>query len=115
MDDLHLVDFVELQVKSKEDFDAAHDIALSAGLGDIIKKKFIIFQPGDWPCQFFCRQTICQCVKKFISYQQPHQVNCENPQAASDHSAYSYPFFTGSDNEQSLPLNLSSQPLSTYP
>ena len=80
--------------------------ALSAGLGDI-KKKFVIFQPGDWPCQFFCRQIICQCVKKFISYQQP--------QAASDHSAYSYPSFTGSDHEQSLALNLSSQPLSTYP
>ena len=30
---------MELQVKSKEDFDVAHDIALSAGLGDIIKKS----------------------------------------------------------------------------
>ena len=49
-------------------------------------------------------------MKKFISYQQAYQVNHENPQAASDHSAYSYPSFTGSDNEQSLPLNLSSQP-----
>ena len=109
MDDLHLVDFVELQLKSKEDFNAAYDIALSAGLGDYAK-KFIIFQPGDWPCQFFCRQIIYQCVKKFISYQEPRQANCENTQAASDHSAYSYPSFTGSDNEQSLPLNLSSQP-----
>ena len=53
---------------------------------------------------------IYQCVKKFISYQQPNQVNRENPQAASDHSTYSYPSFSGSDNEQSLPLNLSSQP-----
>ena len=109
MDDLHLIDFVELKLKSKEDFNAAYDIALSTGLGDYAK-KFIIFQPGDWPCQFFCRQIICQCVKKFISYQEPHQVNCENTQAASDHSAYSYPSFTGSENEQSLPLDLSSQP-----
>ena len=38
MHDLHLADFVELQVKSKEEFDTAHDIALSAGLGDIKKK-----------------------------------------------------------------------------
>ena len=38
MDDLHLVDFVELQLKSKEDFNAAYDIALSAGLGDYAKK-----------------------------------------------------------------------------
>ena len=37
----------------------------------------------------------------FISYQQLHQVNCENPQAASDYSAYSYPSFTGSDHAYS--------------
>ena len=49
-------------------------------------------------------------MKKFISYQQPHQVNSENPQAAEDHSAYSYPSFTVSDQEQTLPVNLSSQP-----
>ena len=54
MDDLHLVDFVELKLKSKEYFNAAYDIAFSAGLGDYVK-AFIIFQPGDWPCQFFCR------------------------------------------------------------
>ena len=57
MNDLHLVDFVELQLKSKEDFNTAYDIALCAGLGDYAK-KFIIFQPGDWPCQFYCSQLI---------------------------------------------------------
>ena len=70
----------------------------------------IIFQPGDCPCQFFCHQIIYQCVRKFISHQQPHQDNCGNPQATSDHSAYSFPSFIGSDNEQSLQLNLFSQP-----
>ena len=43
MDDLHLVDFVELQLKSKEDFNAAYDIALSAGLGDYAKKSSLFF------------------------------------------------------------------------
>jgi len=57
MDDLHLVDFVELQLKSKEDFNTAYDIALSAGLGDYAK-KLIIFQPGDWPRQLFSPQII---------------------------------------------------------
>ena len=66
MDDLHLVDFVELQLKSKEDFNTAYDIALNAGLGDYAK-KFMVFQPGDWPCQFYCCQKIYECVKKFIS------------------------------------------------
>jgi len=46
MDDLHLVDFVELQLKSKQDFNTAYDIALGAGLGDYAK-KFIIFHPDD--------------------------------------------------------------------
>ena len=39
-----------------------------------------------------------------------YQVNSENPQGAEDHSAYSYPSFTVSDQEQTLPVNLSSQP-----
>ena len=104
MDDLHLVNFVELQLKSKEDFNTAYYIGLSPGLGDYAKR------PGDWPCQFYCSQIIHQCVKKFISYQQAHQVYRENPQAASDHSAYSHPSLTASDDEQSLPFNLSSQP-----
>ena len=67
MDDLHLVDFVELQLKSKEHFNTAYNTALSAGLEDYAK-NFIIFQPGDWLCQFYCRQIVYQCVKKFISY-----------------------------------------------
>ena len=54
MDDLHLADFVELQLKSKHDFDAAYDVALSAGLGDYVR-RFVVIQPGDWPCQFYCR------------------------------------------------------------
>ena len=49
MDHLHLL---ELQLKSKEDFNTAYDIALSAGLDDYVK-KFINFQPGDWPYQFY--------------------------------------------------------------
>lgn len=73
-------------------FNTAYDKTLWAGLDDYVK-KFIISQPGDWPCQFCCHQIIYQCVKKFLSYQQPHQVNNENPQAASDCSAYSYPSF----------------------
>ena len=57
MDDLHLADFVELQLKSKHDFNAAYDVALSAGLRDSMR-KFVAIQPGDWPCQFYCRQII---------------------------------------------------------
>ena len=62
MDDLHLADFVELQQKSKHDFNVAYDVALSAGLRDYMR-KFVAIQPGDWPCQFCCRQIISMGVQ----------------------------------------------------
>ena len=55
-DDLHLADFVELQLKSKHDFNAAYDIALSAGFGDYMR-KFVAIQPRDRPYQCYCRFT----------------------------------------------------------
>ena len=67
MDNLHLADFVELQLKSTNDFDAAYDIVMNAGWGDYML-KFVAIQPGDWPCQFYCRQIIYHCLKKFISF-----------------------------------------------
>ena len=54
MDHLQLADFVEIQLKSRNDFDAAYDIVMNAGLGDYML-KFVLIQPGDWPCQFYCR------------------------------------------------------------
>ena len=53
MDDLHLLDFVELRLKSKAEFNTAYDVAMHTGLAAYLK-KFIVFQPGDWPCQFYC-------------------------------------------------------------
>ena len=49
MENLLLVNFVELQLKSKDDFATAYDIALDAGLKQYLK-KFVVIQPGDWPC-----------------------------------------------------------------
>ena len=57
MDDLHLLDFVELRLKSKGDFNTAYDVAMHTGLAAYLK-KFIVFQPEDWPCQLYCRQII---------------------------------------------------------
>ena len=50
MDDLQLADFVELQLKSKGDFEAAYDVVIGAGLGDYMR-EFVVIQPGDWPCR----------------------------------------------------------------
>ncbi len=57
MENLQLVNFMEPQLKSKEGFAAAIDIALASGLKQYLK-KFVVVQPGDWPCQFYCRQLI---------------------------------------------------------
>ena len=57
MDDLHLISFIELQLKGKGGFANAYDVALASGLEKYLK-KFVVVRPGDWPCQFYCRQTI---------------------------------------------------------
>ena len=57
MENLPLANFLELQLKTKEGFAAAIDISLGSGLKQCLK-KFVVVQPGDWPCQFYCRQLI---------------------------------------------------------
>jgi hypothetical protein len=57
MDDVHLVDFIELELKGKEPFGIAYDVALATGLKSYLK-KFVVLQPGDWPCQLFGRQLV---------------------------------------------------------
>ena len=59
MEDLHHIDFVELQLKSKDDFSKAHDVVMSSGF-ETYMKQFLVIQPGDWPAQFFCRQLVYQ-------------------------------------------------------
>lgn len=88
MDNLYLLDFIELRLKSKDDFDAAYDVVMSTGLANYTK-EFVVLQPGDWPCQFYCRQNIYQYLKKFNpgSSTPPEH---SSPFPPDDHSAYSY-------------------------
>ena len=95
MDDLHLLDFVELRLKSKGDFNTAYDVAMHTGLAAYLK-KFIVFQPEDWPCQFYCRQIIYESLKKFVS---SHPGFSDTPlqqdNILPDHSSYSFPMTSG--------------------
>jgi len=50
-------------VKSKAAFHAANDVVMSTGLAAYMK-TFLVFQPGDWPCQFYSRQIIYEYLKK---------------------------------------------------
>ena len=69
MDNLHLVDFVELQLKSKENFKQAFDIALNTNL-KLYMQKYILIQPGDWPCQFYSRQLVYEQVTRYLQQNQ---------------------------------------------
>ena len=52
---------IKTELKSKGDFDTAYDVAMCP------LKKLIVFQPRDWPCQFYYGQIIYESPKKFTS------------------------------------------------
>ena len=64
MDNVHLVNFFQLTLKSKNDFDAAFDLVLSTKLSEYLK-LFLIPQPADWPAQVYSRQVIYETLQKF--------------------------------------------------
>ena len=57
MDNVNLVNFIELTLKGKRPFEIAYDIAMATNLKSYAK-KYVVIQPGDWPCQFYCRQIV---------------------------------------------------------
>ena len=63
MTDVYFVDFIELTLKSKDNFSAVFDIFLSTNLAEYLK-RFLIFQPGDWPAQLYSRQIIYETLQK---------------------------------------------------
>ena len=108
MDNLHLVEFAELRLKSMNDFEAAYDIVLSTGLAKYMQ-KFVLLQPGDWSCQFYCRQIIYRCLGKFHrSSSQPTNTLQETLFTSSDHSFYSYP-------TENYVCNMTSETMSQQP
>ena len=55
--DVHLLDFVKLPLKSRENYETALDLVLQSHLKEYLS-KFVVLLPGDWPSQFFPRQII---------------------------------------------------------
>ena len=91
MQDVHLVDFVELTLKSKDDIDAAFDIVLRTDLLEYLK-HFLLPQPGDWPAEFYPRQVIFETLQKHHKYTEASSAPQSQPQltSAAAHSDHSY-------------------------
>ena len=106
MKDVNLVDFVELTLKSKEEFDCALDIMLQSNLVDYLK-YFLLPQPGDWPAQFYTGQTVYETLQKF------YHKNCTKTfNSTTDHSCH----MTSSTAHSSyVPVNHNSIPPSILP
>ena len=43
-----------------------YDVKMSSGLA-ACTKRFPVFQPVDWPCQFYSREIMYESLKKFVS------------------------------------------------
>ena len=87
MKDVHLVEFLELTLKSKNDFAAAFDVILGTSLAEYLQ-QFLIFQPGDWPAQFYSRQIVYKTLQNYC-----HTINVDHSRlnTPSDH-AYATPY-----------------------
>lgn len=55
--DVHLLDFVKLPLKCKENYETALGLLLQSHLKEYLS-KFIVLFPGDWPSQFYPRQIV---------------------------------------------------------
>ena len=59
-------------------------------------RRFVVIQPGDWPCQFYCRQIIHRCLMKFTRHN-PERGDFpadSNMVVSHNHSSYSFPSTT---------------------
>ena len=55
--DVHLLDFVKLPLKSRENYETALGLVLQSHLKEYLS-RFVVLLPGDWPSQFFPRQIV---------------------------------------------------------
>ena len=57
LDNVHLVDFVNLPLKSTTDFETALEILRRTSMGEYMS-KYALPIPGDWPAQFHVRKAV---------------------------------------------------------
>ena len=57
LNNLYLIEFTELQLKSKQDFATALNILQTTAMKEYLK-RYSLLMPGDWPSQFYIRQNV---------------------------------------------------------
>ena len=64
--DVHLLDFVKLPLKCRDNYETALGLVLQSHLKEYLS-RFVVLMPGDWPSQFFPRQIVyraCHLVRE---------------------------------------------------
>ena len=65
-DNVYLIDFLKLTLKSKQDYQAALDTVCKSKLKEYCS-QFIVMFPGDYPSQFYPRKIIFEQLKQYVS------------------------------------------------
>ena len=63
---MHLLDFVKLPLKCRDNYETALGLVLQSHLKEYLS-RFVVLMPGDWPSQFFPRQIVyraCNLVRE---------------------------------------------------
>ena len=76
--DVYLIDFVKLDLKSKQNYEDAFNIVLDTNMREYLS-KFIVLMPADWPGQFFPRQIVYQKASQATTASNFPPGSCRHP------------------------------------
>ena len=65
-ENVHLIDFLKLPLKSRENYEFALDVASSSKLKEYCS-QFVVLMPGDYPSQFHPRKIIYNLLRKYLT------------------------------------------------
>lgn len=76
--DVHLLDFVKLPLKSRENYETALDLVLQSHLKEYLS-KFVVLLPRDWSPQFYPRQIIYKACSSSVEGVPPNPISSVVP------------------------------------
>ena len=75
---MHLLDFVKLPLKSRENYETALDLVLQSHLKEYLS-KFVVLLPRDWPSQFYPRQITYKACSLSVEGVPPNPISSVVP------------------------------------